>query len=147
MKEVKAYAHKSRVADVIAALKDCPTWGGQRAGRRHNLSVYLVKGSILPLDHRHRGYADHRHSLNPFPVRSPDPEGLTDEEVSDSAADRFPPSSPMAAGRRTSSATSASATRPPSSRGCRSRTPAAWSQRPPAPRFGTAAAAAAVRAA
>ena len=50
MKEVKAYVHRSRVADVIAALKDCPAWGSARAGRRHNLAVYVVKGSLLPLD-------------------------------------------------------------------------------------------------
>lgn len=50
MKEIKAYVHRSRVADVIAALKDCPGWGGLRAGQRHNLAVYLVKGSLLSLD-------------------------------------------------------------------------------------------------
>lgn len=49
MKEIKAYVHSSRVADVIAALKDCPAWGSVRAGRRHNLAVYVVKGSLLPL--------------------------------------------------------------------------------------------------
>lgn len=54
MKEVKAYVHRSRVADVIAALKDSPAWGGDRAGRRHNLAVYVVKGSLLPLaDEQH----------------------------------------------------------------------------------------------
>jgi nitrogen regulatory protein P-II 1 len=57
MKEVKAYVHKSRVADVIAALKACPSWGGQRVGRRHNLSVYAVKGSILPLDSGEQHYS------------------------------------------------------------------------------------------
>ncbi len=50
MKEIKAYVHRSRIADVIAALKDSPAWGGARAGRRHNLAVYIVKGSLLPLD-------------------------------------------------------------------------------------------------
>lgn len=57
MKEVKAYVHSSRVADVIAALKDCPCWGGQRAGRRHNLAVYVVKGSIMPLDSGEQHYS------------------------------------------------------------------------------------------
>ena len=57
MKEVKAYVHRSRVADVIAALKDCPAWGGQLSGRRHNLSVYLVKGSIMPLDSGEQHYS------------------------------------------------------------------------------------------
>ena len=30
MKEIKAYVHRSRIADVIAALKDSPAWGGVR---------------------------------------------------------------------------------------------------------------------
>ena len=47
MKEVKAYVHRSRVADVIEALKECPAWGDERTSRRHNLAVYVVKGSLL----------------------------------------------------------------------------------------------------
>jgi nitrogen regulatory protein P-II 1 len=50
MKEVKAYVHHSRVADVIAAIKDCPAWGGARGAHRHNLAVYVVKGSLLAVD-------------------------------------------------------------------------------------------------
>lgn len=50
MKEVKAYVHRSRIADVIEALKDCPAWGDERTGRRHNLSVYVVKGSLLAVN-------------------------------------------------------------------------------------------------
>ena len=57
MKEVKAYVHSSRVADVIAALKNSPAWGSQRAGRRHNLAVHVVKGSIMPLDSGEQHYA------------------------------------------------------------------------------------------
>lgn len=57
MKEIKAYVHGSRVADVIAALKDCPAWGSVRAGRRHNLAVYVVKGSLLPLDPNEQHYS------------------------------------------------------------------------------------------
>lgn len=57
MKEVKAYVHGSRVADVIAALKACPAWGNPRAGRRHNLAVYVVKGSITPLDSSEQHYS------------------------------------------------------------------------------------------
>ena len=57
MKEVKAYVHSNRVPDVIAALKDCPAWGGPRTGRRHNLTVYVVKGSIMPLDSGERHYS------------------------------------------------------------------------------------------
>ena len=57
MKEIKAYVHRSRIADVIAALKDSPAWGGARGGRRHNLAVYIVKGSLLPLDNAEQHYA------------------------------------------------------------------------------------------
>lgn len=57
MKEVKAYVHRSRVADVIAALKDTPAWGTARSGRRHNLAVYLVKGSLMPADGGERRYS------------------------------------------------------------------------------------------
>lgn len=57
MKEIKAYVHSTRIADVIAALKECPAWGGERGGRRHNLAVYVVKGSLLPLDSDERHYS------------------------------------------------------------------------------------------
>jgi nitrogen regulatory protein P-II 1 len=57
MKEIKAYVHQSRIADVIAALKNSPVWGGERGDRRHNLAVYIVKGSLLPLDSSERRYA------------------------------------------------------------------------------------------
>lgn len=57
MKEIKAYVHRSRIADVIAALKDSPAWGGVRGGRRHNLAVYIVKGSLVPLDSDEQHYS------------------------------------------------------------------------------------------
>ncbi len=57
MKEIKAYVHASRIADVIAALKDSPAWGGERSGRRHNLAVYVVKGSLLALDSDEKHYS------------------------------------------------------------------------------------------
>ena len=57
MKEIKAYVHRNRIADVIAALKDSPAWGGERGGRRHNLAVYIVKGSLLPLDSDEQHYS------------------------------------------------------------------------------------------
>jgi len=57
MKEIKAYVHQSRIADVIAALKSSPAWGGERGDRQHNLAVYVVKGSLLPLDSSERRYA------------------------------------------------------------------------------------------
>ena len=50
MKEIKAYVHRNRVADVIAALKGSQAWGTAKAGRQHNLTLYMVKGSLLPLD-------------------------------------------------------------------------------------------------
>lgn len=57
MKEIKAYVHKSRVADVIAALKDTPVWGGVRGAGRHNLAVYIVKGSMTALDSGEQRYS------------------------------------------------------------------------------------------
>jgi nitrogen regulatory protein P-II 1 len=57
MKEIKAYVHSSRIADVIAAIKDSPAWGGKAGARRHNLAAYIVKGSLVPLDSNERHYA------------------------------------------------------------------------------------------
>jgi nitrogen regulatory protein P-II 1 len=57
MKEIKAYVHRSRIADVIGAIKDSPAWGGERGGRRHNLAVYIVKGSLVPLDSSEQHYS------------------------------------------------------------------------------------------
>lgn len=53
MKAIKAYVHRSRVSDVIEALKASACWrGGQ-----HNLTLYLVKGSLRPLDEGERQYS------------------------------------------------------------------------------------------
>lgn len=57
MKEIKAYVHRDRIADVIAAVKDCAAWGGARGAHRHNLAVYLVKGSLVALDSNEQHYA------------------------------------------------------------------------------------------
>ncbi len=57
MKEIKAYVHSSRIADVIAAVKDCPAWGGKPGARRHNLAAYIVKGSLVPLDGGEQHYS------------------------------------------------------------------------------------------
>lgn len=57
MKEIKAYVHKTRIADVIAALKASPAWGGERGDRRHNVAAYIVKGSLLPLGSDERHYS------------------------------------------------------------------------------------------
>ena len=54
MKEIKAYVHRNRVADVIAALKASPAWNASKTGRQHNLTLYMVKGSLLPLDDAER---------------------------------------------------------------------------------------------
>ena len=57
MKEVKAYVHRNRVADVISAIKNCPAWGGSGRANQHNLAVYIVKGSLLALDSDERHYS------------------------------------------------------------------------------------------
>lgn len=44
MKQIQAYVHRDRLADVVAALKDCTAWGGARGSRRHNLAAYVVQG-------------------------------------------------------------------------------------------------------
>jgi len=50
MKEIKAYVHRNRVADVVDALKNSPAWGGARGDRRHNLALYIGKGFLVPTD-------------------------------------------------------------------------------------------------
>ena len=57
MKEIKAYVHRSRIADVIAAIKDCPAWGGAKGAGKHNLAVYIVRGSLLAQDSNERHYS------------------------------------------------------------------------------------------
>ncbi len=46
MKEIKAYVHRNRVADVIAALKESNAWGGVSGDAKHSLAVYLVRGMV-----------------------------------------------------------------------------------------------------
>jgi nitrogen regulatory protein P-II 1 len=57
MKEIKAYVHRNRVADVIAAIKATPSWGSATRSRGHNLAVSMVKGSLLPLSEDERHYS------------------------------------------------------------------------------------------
>ena len=56
MKEIKAYVHASRIADVIAGLKGSTVWGDPNHDE-HNLAVYVVKGSLVPLDDAERHYS------------------------------------------------------------------------------------------
>lgn len=56
MKEIKAYVHRNRIADVIAALKASAAWNAASSGE-HNLTVYMVKGSLLALDDAERHYS------------------------------------------------------------------------------------------
>lgn len=57
MKEINAYLHSNRVAAVIAALKSSPAWGDDATGREHNLTLYVVKGSLTPLHEAERRYS------------------------------------------------------------------------------------------
>jgi nitrogen regulatory protein P-II 1 len=56
MKEIKAYVHSNRIAAVIAALKESSAWSATESGD-HNLTVYMVKGSLLPLSEGERHYS------------------------------------------------------------------------------------------
>lgn len=56
MKEIKAYLHGNRIAEVISALKSSVAWTEVGSGE-HNLTVYMVKGSLVPLDAGERRYS------------------------------------------------------------------------------------------
>ena len=56
MKEIKAYIHRNRVADVISALKGSTSWASIGRGE-HNLTAYMVKGSLVPLDDDERHHS------------------------------------------------------------------------------------------
>lgn len=56
MKEIKAYIHRNRIADVISALKGSAAWSAAGSGE-HNLTAYMVKGSLVPLDNNERHYS------------------------------------------------------------------------------------------
>lgn len=57
MKEIKAYVHANRIGPVIAALKESAAWGGAAGDSQHNLAVYIVKGSLLPVTEGERRYS------------------------------------------------------------------------------------------
>ena len=56
MKEIKAYIHRNRIAEVIGALKSSEAWTAVGGGE-HNLAVYMVKGSLVPLDDTERRFS------------------------------------------------------------------------------------------
>lgn len=56
MKEIKAYIHRNRVADVISALKSSVAWTTV-GNDEHNLTAYMVKGSLVPLDEVERRFS------------------------------------------------------------------------------------------
>ena len=57
MKEIKAYIHRDRVGDVISALKNSGTWGGERGDARHNLAAYLVRSVVASPSGPERHYS------------------------------------------------------------------------------------------
>jgi len=52
MKEIKAFIHRNRIADVLHALKDSHFCAG-----RCNLSINDVAGTLQALDSRERNYS------------------------------------------------------------------------------------------
>lgn len=56
MKEIKAYIHRNRVAEVISALKSSAAWTAVSTDE-HNLTAYMVKGSLVPLDEGERRFS------------------------------------------------------------------------------------------
>lgn len=56
MKEIKAYIHRNRVAEVISALKSSVAWTTV-GDDEHNLTAYMVKGSLVPLDEGERRFS------------------------------------------------------------------------------------------
>ena len=57
MKEIKAYIHRNRIADVVQALKDSEPFAGREGASHHNLTAYQVKGSLSVLDEHDRCYS------------------------------------------------------------------------------------------
>jgi len=57
MKEIKAYVHRNRIADVLQALKASGLcrFDGRTGGR--NITVYEVKGSLAPIGHDEEHYS------------------------------------------------------------------------------------------
>ncbi len=52
MKEIKAFIHRNRIADVLHALKNCTFCAG-----RCNLSINDVTGTLQALDNKEQNYS------------------------------------------------------------------------------------------
>lgn len=52
MKEIKAFIHRNRIADVLHALKNCAFCAG-----RCNLSINDVTGTLQALDNKEQNYS------------------------------------------------------------------------------------------
>lgn len=59
MKEIKAFVHQHRAADVIEAIKATQAWTTAHAGaaERHHLSVTQAQGTFRPVDQAERHYS------------------------------------------------------------------------------------------
>lgn len=57
MIELKAFVHANRIGEVIAAIKASAAWTACEKDGPPNLAVYVVKGSLLPVDPRERQYS------------------------------------------------------------------------------------------
>ena len=57
MKEIRAYVHRNRIADVVQALKDSEPFAGRDGASQHNLTAWQVKGSLAVLNEHDRCYS------------------------------------------------------------------------------------------
>jgi nitrogen regulatory protein P-II 1 len=58
MKEIKAFVHQHRMADVIEAIKTTKAWTAHSGGvEPHHLAVTAVQGTLRPVDDAERHYS------------------------------------------------------------------------------------------
>lgn len=57
MKEIKAYLHKHRVADVIQALTDAALYAASSAPACRNVSIVPVESLLKPVDNAEQHYS------------------------------------------------------------------------------------------
>ncbi len=58
MKEIKAYVHQHRAADVIEAIKATGAWSAHAGGpEQHHLAAFSVQGTLRPVDEAERHYS------------------------------------------------------------------------------------------